>query len=278
MDFYKGTIPIIETDKPATDLSRPSGVSYGYVPRDYSQFPQTMFASPSEMNVIPRSEWDARYDEQERTASSLEHIYLSGPGGSPAFVNLDQDGHGYCWAYSTGHAIMLDRLRQNLPLVRLNPHAAAACIKEGRDEGAWSGLSAQWARNYGYAVEGTGVGEWPLHSRDLRHETPELLAAMKLHRVTEDFVDLTQEVWNQNLTEAQVATQLFLNNPCPVDFNHWGHAVCGVRWVRIEPGDWGILILNSWKGWGRHGLGVLRGSKPTPNGAVCVRASTPSVA
>ena len=121
ISFYKSVIPIIETDEPATNLSHPQGAVFGLVPRDYSQDPQTMFAPPSGLKIIEESDWDAYYDEQEAMQSSLEHLYLSGPNGEPAFKNLDQNGDGYCWSYSTGHSIMLDRLRRNLPPVRLNP-------------------------------------------------------------------------------------------------------------------------------------------------------------
>lgn len=273
-EFYKGSIPIIDTEQPETNLVRPPGATFGLIPRDYSQDPESLFAPPSDLVLIPESEWDARYDEQERLQSSLEHIYLSGPNGGPAFVNLDQNGDGYCWAYSTGQSIMLDRLRRNLPMVRLNPHSTAAIIKRGANEGGWCGLSAKFCREVGMAIEGTGPNQWPLHSRNLRLDTPALRAEMAKYRIDEDFVDLTRQVYDQNLTTAQVATCGFLNIPGPGDYNWWGHSVCRVRWVRIERGSWGQLILNSWKGWGRHGLGVLRGSKAICNGALAIRSTT----
>jgi hypothetical protein len=272
-EFYKN-IPIIDTEAPDNDVLFPAGMTFGLVPRDYSQEPEALFSPPSDMQLIPESEWDARFDEQERLQSSLEHIYLSGPNGTPAFVNLDQNGDGYCWAYSTGQSIMLDRLRRNIPMVRLNPHSVAAIIKKGRNEGGWCGLSAKFAREIGYALEGNQAGQWPLHSRDLRNDTPELRLQMAKYKIDEDFVDLTRQVYDQNLTTAQVATCGFLNIPGPGDYNWWGHSVCRVRWVRIERGSWGQLILNSWKGWGRHGLGVLRGSKAICNGALAVRSTT----
>ena len=273
--FYKGSIPIIETDGETTNLSHPGGVAFGLVPRDYSTDPERMFAAPKEMKIIPESDWDAYYDEQEAMLSSLEHIYLSGPGGTPAFQNLDQNGDGYCWAYSTGQSIMLDRLKRNLPLVRLNPHATAAIIKKGRNEGGWCGQSGAFGAEHGYAIEGTGPGQWPLHSRNVqKYDTPELRAEMAKYRITEDWTDLTREVYDRNLTTAQVATCGLTNIPGPGDYNWWGHSVCRVRWVRIEPGSWGQLILNSWPNWGRHGLGVLRGSKAVPNGALAVRLTS----
>lgn len=275
LSYYKGTIPVLNDDPDSDDFAFPGRVRFGATPRDYSAQPAEAFAPPADMPLIPESEWDARYDEQEARQSSLEHLYLR--SGGPAFVNLDQNGHGYCWSYSTGHAIMMLRLAMNLPPVRLNPHATAAIIKRGRDEGGWCGLSAQFAREHGYAVEGTGPGQWPLHSRDLRHDTPELRANMALHKVTEDWVDLQRDVYDQNLTRAQLATCLLNGTPCPNDFSWWGHSVCAIRWVRIEKGSWGQLILNSWKGWGRHGLGVIQGDRTRTMGAVAARVTGASV-
>ena len=273
-EFYKGNIPIIDTDRPATNLTYPPDATFGLVPRDYSKDPEPMFAPPSNMVLIPQSEWDARFDMQEETQSSLEHLYLSGPGGGPAFVNLDQNGDGYCWDYSVGHSMMMDRLKRNLPLVRFNPHAGAAIIKGGRDEGGWCGLGAKFAREHGMAVEGTGSGQWPLHSRNLRYDTPALRAEMAKYKIEEEWTDLTRQVYDQNLTMAQVATCGFNNIPGPRDYNWWSHSVCGIRWVRIERGSWGQLILNSWKGWGRYGLGVIRGSQAVCNGGLAIRLTS----
>lgn len=272
--YYHGLIPIIETDEPETDISHPRDAKFGLVPRDYSTDPQTMFAPPSGLKVIEESDWDAYYDEQEAMQSSLEHLYLSGPNGTPAFKNLNQGADGYCWAYSTGHSIMLDRLRRNLPPVRLNPHATAAIIKRGRNEGGWCGQSAKFGRENGYAVEGTGPGQWPLQSRNLKYDTPELREEMAKYKIEEEWVDLTQQLYDQNLTKAQVATCGLTSIPGPGDYNHWRHSVARVRWVRIERGSWGQLILNSWPNWGRHGLGVLRGSKAICDGALAIRLTS----
>lgn len=276
-EFYKRNIPIIDTEAPdleSNDMLFPKGVAYGLVERDYDQFPEAMFSPPSDMGLIPESEWDARYDEQEAQQSSLEHIYLSGPGGTPAFVNLDQGSEGYCWIYSVGHSLMMDRLRRNLPMTRLNPHSAGAIIKRGRNEGGWCGEGAAFVTEHGMAPEGRGPGQWPVQSRDLRLDTPAMRAEMAKHKIVEQWTDLTRRVWSRNLTVAQVATSGFNNLPGPRDYNWWGHSVCGIRWVRIERGSWGQLILNSWLRWGRHGLGVLRGNRAICNGGLSIRTTT----
>ena len=273
-DFYHGDIPIIDTEQPDYDLLFPQGVRYGLTPRDYEVDPLEMFAPPSQIELIPESEWDARFDEQERLESSLEHIYLSGPNRTPAFEHLQQNGHGYCWSYSVGQSMMIDRLRRNLAPVRLNPHATAAIIKRGQDQGGWCGQAAEFGTLHGYAVEGNGLGQWPLHSRDLRHDTPALRLEMAKYKIHEQWTDLTRAIYDRNLTRQQLATTSFNNLAGPGDYPWWGHSVARLRWVRIERNSWGQLILNSWKGWGRHGLGVLIGSKAVPAGALAIRSTT----
>jgi hypothetical protein len=252
--------PIFDDDTP-TDNVFPAGFGRGFDP---SQYRPEMFAPPSEMNLIPESEWDARIEEQERTQSSLEHLYLRA-----GWENLDQDGHGYCWSYSVGTCDMVARTRDNMPHRRLNPHAVAAIIKGGRDQGGWCGLSWELYSTVGCPEEGDGPGQWPLHSRNLRHDTPEMRAAAAANRVTEDWVNVAVKAYDRNLSFRQIATQLLLNNPVSVDYEEMGHSMAGVRLVKA-PGNSGYLIrcLNSWKGWGRRGLGDFRW---VPMGAVAVR-------
>lgn len=241
--------------------------SRGLIKRDYSVQPLTVFAPPSEIPMIDESEWDARYDEQEKRQSSLEHLWLRGDNGKP-ILNLDQNGHGYCWSYSTGHAVMTVRLinKPGEPIVRLNPHSVASIIKKGKDEGGWSGLSAQFVRDHGMASE----QHWKVHSRDTSQDTPACREHMKEFRITEDFVDLSRSVYDQNLTKQQIASCLLQNVPVMVDYNEWGHAICAMRWVRVERGVWAPRILNSWRGWGDNGFGTINKSWNV-DGAVAVR-------
>jgi hypothetical protein len=276
MDAYKG-IPIIDVTPGARGYDQtlyPREFGRGLVPRDYDLYPQEFLGSPDEMELADPSEWDARFDEQEETESSLEHIYLR--GGVPAFTNLDQDQEGYCWGYSVGHAMMFTELRDRGPeaVTRLNPHGPCAVIKRGANEGGWCGLSARFAAEVGFPEEGDGPGQWPLHSRNIRLDTPAMRAAMARRKTTEEWRDLTRQDWGQKMTSRQLATCGFMNVPAACDFNWWGHSVCQIRWVRIERGSWGPLIINSWKRWGRHGLAVLRGSQAVANGAVAIRTTT----
>lgn len=275
--LFRGSVPIIDdetlTDPRVRDMVYCPTVNgeikgHGYVERDYSTYPQEMFDSPSEMDVIPESEWDERIKMQDDTKSSLQHLREVGADGQP-IKSLDQNGNGYCWAYSTGMCVQMLRVIMGSPYVRMNPHSVASIIKRGADQGGWCGLSAKFLREYGIAPEGL----WPLHSRDYqRHYNEAMKVEMAKYKVLEDWYDLAKREHSQYMTLAQVYTCLLLNIPVAVDFNWWAHSVCALRVVKVEAGSHGLLIINSWTdSWGDRGLSVLRGQKGVPNGAVGLR-------
>lgn len=235
----------------------------GYVPRDLKVDPPEMFAPPSEIKLIPRSEWSARLKEMGEQKSFLSNL--------KNFKALDQNGQGYCWYYSTTGCVMMLRAVQNEPMVRLSAHAGAWIIKNGRDEGGWCGLSAKRQVSHGTP----SVEFWPEKSMNGRsYDKPETWENAAKHKVTEDWVDLTRDVYDQNLTFDQLATCLLNGIPCAVDFNWWGHSVCALDLVEVEAGSYGIRILNSWSdNWGEQGMSVLRGSKAIPDGAVALRVT-----
>lgn len=224
-------------------------------------------APPSDMQLIPRSEWSERIKDKVKYMMQLSDILLRGDNGKP-IPSTDQNGHGYCWGYSTGGCVQAVRACQGMPYVRLNPHAVCAVIKGGRDEGGWCGLSAKFLREYGIP----SFDFWPEHSRNTSYWNAACRANAALHKVTEEWVDLTVSVYDQNLTFDQVATCLLLNIPCALDFNWWGHSVMGCDLVEVGSGNFAIRIRNSWtNNWGDQGFSVIQGSRAIPNGAVALR-------
>lgn len=258
-----------DTDQLFSPIINGQKKARGAVPRDYSVQPTEMFAPPSEIKLIPRSEWEDRIREKERLKTRISDILLAGDKGKP-IPSTDQNGHGYCWAYSTVGCVQAIRAINNQPYVRLNPHAVAAIIKNGRDEGGWCGLSAQFLKEHGVP----SFEFWPEHSRSLSNDTREMRANAALHKVTEDWVDLTKQVYDRNLTFDQVASCLLSNIPVAGDFNWWGHSVLLCDLVLVESGSFGIRSRNSWTdGWGDRGFSVHRGQKAIPDGAVALRVT-----
>ncbi len=254
----------------------------GLVPRDLTVDPPTMFAPPTDMPDMSFQEIMDRIKEQNRAESSLRHIRRRYLNGSHV-PSLDQNGQGYCWAYSNTSAAMLKRMSAGLPYVRLSGHSVACKIMNFKNQGGWCGLAAEFIRGGSRKFPDlsgiASVDEWPEKSMSRSNDNPETWADAALHAVTEDYVDLTREVYDQNLTKKQVLIQLCLNNPCPADFNWWSHSVCGIQGSVIgnptNPtiNDFGLIIWNSWAdSYGDLGEAELRGSKSIPDGAVCTRS------
>lgn len=264
-EFYKGKIPIIRGDLNAGFIrGMPSEApSFGAVPRDFSADPVEMRDSPGQMTLIPPSEDDARYDADEEAESSLEHLYLR--GGKPAFEFLDQNGFPDCWCHSVAHAVMVDAMKQGLPVPQLNAVAMATLMN--RTNGGWAGLAMKFARDRGCPT----TRLWPYQSRKGK-DTAELREDMKQHRALEDWYDLSREVWDQELGSRQIVTCLSNNLPVPSDYNPFGHSMLSMRHVRIERGYWGRLTLNSWKGFGYFGLCVI--VDMWPDGSCALRSSS----
>lgn len=273
-------ISIID-DNTNSDILHPKGFGKGYdqeqADRDLAARPrrslQHLFGdAPGQLKIIPKSEWDARFDEQEALQSSLEHIRMRGNGGK-MIPSLDQNGQGFCWAYSTTMAVMMLRALENLPYVRLSGHAIGCQIKNYRDEGGWGALSADWVQKNGVP----SVEFWKEKSMSRSNDTPEMRANSLQHLVTEDWSDQTVSPYDRNMTEEQVATLLFNNIPYIHDSNDWSHSILALRWYRIERGAWGPKIINSWTDdWEENGMSVLQGRRRLPDGAVALRVTSVS--
>jgi len=270
----------------------------GLIPRDYSVQPvgsiDGIVSFGSRIQTIPRSEWSERCRDKVKYKSRLSDIRNTGNNGQK-IPSLDQNGQGYCWAYSSTACVMLARAAMGQPYVRLSAHSVACVIKGFRDEGGWGAHSAEYIQKKGVAP----VSHWPEKSMSRSHNTEATWQEALKYRIAEGWMDLEVAAYNRRLTFEQTATGLLLNMPGVGDFNWWGHSVALMDLVdgrpnryltRSESGKlatlaefelmwgfntesdgFGIGILNSWTdGWGESGTSTLTGSKATPNGGVVI--------
>lgn len=262
-------ISIID-DSTSNDVLFPKGFGQGLDPSQAvaGQFKRAFGDEPGQLKVIPRSDWSARIKEKNDTQSSLWHVRQYAANGS-LMPTLDQNGQGFCWAYSTTRCVMYLRALQNQPYVRLSGHAIGCMVKNFRDEGGWCGLSAKFHRDKGCP----SVDFWKEKSMSRSNDNAETWANAAGHVVSEDWHEVVGE-YDQNLTFDQLATLLLCNVPCAVDYNWWGHSVCAIELVEVESGSFGIRIDNSWTdSWEDRGSSVLRGNKAIPDGAVGLRVT-----
>lgn len=239
----------------------PQGMKRGLIERDYNACPLGYNARVFDLPLIPQVEWAGRLRDQIQSQSQVHHIRNTGLQGRP-IPSGDQNGQGYCWAYSTGSALTLTRAKQGEPYVELSPHAVAWVIKGGRDRGGWGSESLEFV-----AENGMPSSEfWPLRSMDgRRYNTDEMRQNARKYRVTE-WMDIPPR------SKAHLVTCLLLGIPVVSDFNWWGHSVCTMSLLSLNP--FRTLIWNSWGDrWGDNGAGILEGNKAIPDGMICPRVA-----
>lgn len=236
-------------------------VSYGCIPRDESVQPRQMKAV--EFPLIPKTEWSTRIREMTETRSRLSDLRMIGDAGRP-IPSLNQNGQGYCWAYSATMATMMLRLKVGSPYVPLSAHGVACKIKSFADEGAWGALGLDFISKNGAPSQSL----WPQGSMSRSHDTNATWADAAKYRVTKSWADLESPVYNRNLTFQQVMTLLLNRIPVVADYYWWGHSVCLIDPVEVEAGSFGVRLINSWgDNWSDRGTGVIQGEKAIPNGA-----------
>lgn len=265
-------MPLVIDDSTPNDVIFPADYreGYGLVPRDLESYPPGCysFAPPAEIQLIPRSEWSARIKEMEETKSRISDVRnRMGPNGGP-IPYLNQGSYGYCWAHSTTHAVMLMRALQGQPYVPLSAFAVAATIKNGRNEGGWGALSLEFAINRGIPSQKF----WPQGSANVGNGTQACWDDAAKHKPTEDWQDLTKQVYFRNLTFDQVMTLLLSRIPVIGDFNWWQHSIVLMNPVEVERNSFGIGFLNSHENFGDNGYAVLRGDRAIPDGATAPRS------
>jgi C1A family cysteine protease len=229
--------------------------------------PGLLRAAPSDIPLIPESEFIPRIRDRKKYKTGLRDLFKAGKVGTVK----DQNGQGYCWSYSVTRSVEYVRAIQNQDYVPLSAHSVACVIKGFRDEGGWCGLSQEKIARDGIVPESL----WPAKSMSRSYNTAANWAEAKRYRITEDYVDLAAAVYDRNMTFAQAISCLLNNVPVIFDLNWWGHSVCMIDVDEIDgevcpDGD------NSWTpGWGDNGTFRLQGQKKYPDGAVATRSVNP---
>jgi hypothetical protein len=241
--------------------------SHGLIPRDYEAMPfgSLMFAKPFDIPLIPESEWQSRLEAQIAAKAQLSNVRNAGMNGQP-IPSRDQNGKGFCWAHSSTSAALIVRAVDNEPYADLSAYAVACIIKNYRDEGGNGADSLEWIAQNGIPTS----QYWPQQSMSRANDNPAMRANAALHKFTQ-WMDL-----DPAQMKAQLVTCLLLGIPVVSDFNWWGHSVCTLDLVSLNP--FTTRIWNSWgDGWSQNGTGLLQGNKAIPNNALGTRVMTASM-
>lgn len=238
------------------------GREMGLIPRDFTRNPvgYCAAAKPFDLPLIPQGEWQARLDDMVAKKYLMSDIRnRSGPAGGP-IPSLDQDGYGYCWCHSGVSANILIRAANNQPFADLSAFMVGCLVKNYRNQGGWCTQGVEFMAEHGCATSKT----WSQRSAARSNDNPAMREEAKKYVITE-WMDLDPRyMWEQ------LVTCCLLGIPVATDFNWWGHSVCTMDIVSLNPRR--IRILNSWgDSWSDNGAGILEGSKALPDGAIAPR-------
>lgn len=254
---------------------KPKG--HGLIPRDYSMYPPGYMGplcppmTAVDMPLIPKSDWSARIKEMVETKSRLSDIRRNGLGPGKHIPSLDQGSSNFCWSHSATGAVFMLRAIANAPYLRLSAFAVACKVRNFANEG-WFGAGAL---EYIIANGVPDVSVWPERSMARANDTAATWENAAANKVSESWMDVEPPVWDRDLSFAQVMTCLLSRIPVIGDFNWWRHSVLLLDPVEVEPGSFGVGMLNSWSDqWGDIGEAVLQGSKAIPDGATAPRVVT----
>jgi hypothetical protein len=248
--------------------------SRGLVFRDLRKHPVNSVNWDTEQVIIPREDWPALIEMQEESQSRISDIRMAANFGEPMEA-LDQGSEGYCWAYSTVACAMLTKAVANQPFEKLSPHAIGCKLQNFRNRGAWGALSMKFMAENGCPTEEF----WPQQSMSRSHDNIETWDDARRSMVTESYLDVSVKAWDVDLGVDLCASLMLSNVPVVLDFDWWGHSVCGMDVVDLYPDKdaddiyrYGFRILNSWgDGWGDNGTAVLTGENIIPMGSCAAR-------
>jgi len=246
----------IINDETSNDILHPSDMGKGLrlSLRGPEGYGSSAMPFPSKW-LIPRSEWQARIQEQKERGTRLYDLIKR-----KKLSSLYQDRTNYCWMNAVIGAVEVKRLAQNQRIVRLSPASAAAQIKRFQNVGGWGLEAIEWLAKYGC----NEIADWPANAIDRRYATAANKEKALAYRV-QNWVALEPRNLDQLVS-------LLLKpdpDPVPVGYLWWGHQVYATHCDWID-GDVGIGIRNSWSdSWGDQGFAVLQGAKRFFDDAVC---------
>lgn len=212
---------------------------------------------PSKL-LIPRSEWQARIQEQEERKTRQSDIALQAE-----LPCHDQDGIPYCWIHAPTYCMEYLRVLQGQVMVLLSATSVGCKIKNFQKQGGWGREGLQYIASHGVVPQSM----WPENKLSKQYDTPEAWKKAK---------SFTAEEWwvlrARNLDEH--ISCLLHGIPVAVGLNYWEHEVTDTDAVWID-GAIAIRFRNSWAmSWGSKGFGIRQGSKMYADDAVAPRVAT----
>lgn len=182
--------------------------------------------------LIPRSEWDARIDEQIAKKSRVSDFQ--------DFEPYDQNGTNFCWINGGCQAFTTMRRIMGLPLVVISSASCGGPITGYKNVGGWEGEGMKYLAEHG----GVDVKLWPNNAINRSYaDKPEVIENRK-HHIAVDWLDIGHSFdrWG---------TLALMCLPGAFAKNAMSHVMQACDLVRTEKGSYGLRFRNSW---GKYGV------------------------
>ena len=201
--------------------------------------------------IIPRDEWDERIADKNAAGNWL---FPTWSGDVPC---MDQNGLGYCHAYCTVMAAMVQAKKQNHPPVMLSAESIGGPITNWRNRGAHPEDDLEQMVKYGAC---------PADMMDREHSISPSRWASGWETERKKF--RVVEFWDGQMpgysTFDIAASFALLNIPYASGHAWWGHAIAGGFGLRKESnGTYSLMKRNSWgPSYGQDGFFWLASALP----------------
>lgn len=249
------------TKEPLPKVLQDGKVGSGYIERDYTAIPvgSIEFATRMPIKTIPRSQWSAMIERNEKLGATLSAIRRQ-----HQLKSSNQGKLGYCWIHGCVNGMRLLRARHQQSYADLEPTSAGAIIKNYRNQGGNTPEAIRHLAKVGVAT----TEFWKPNSLDRKLDTPAMRENSARHRLTEWW-----ELKSNSFEE--LATCLLLGFPVTIGLSWWGHMIVAMDLVKIGSDEFGVRIWNSWgDGWGDRGEKILVQQKAIAFDQMCPRVVT----
>lgn len=249
------------TKEPIPKALQKGKVGSGYIERDYSAIPEGSieFATRMPIKPIPRSQWGAIIERNEKLGANISSIRRL-----HQLKSSNQGSLGYCWIHGCCNGMRLLRAQNQQTYADLEPTSAGAIIKNYRNQG---GNTPEAIRHL--ATVGVATSEfWTPNKLNRAFDTPKMRENAARHRLTEWW-----ELKSNSFDE--LATCLLLGYPVTLGLSWWSHMIVAMDLVKLGADEFGVRIWNSWgDGWGDNGEKILVQQKAIAFDQMCPRVVT----
>jgi hypothetical protein len=222
--------------------------------------------------IWPRETWKERIQELDKTGAQIS-MRIKKAFREGKWLSLNQNPTNYCWCYGWVHAMMILRMLNNEPFLRLSPYSIACIIKNYQNQGGWGQQACEKSYDVGCCTEEF----WPMEKPGM---SPQARSAANMNAIRDGRKYYEGSRANAALKQTfgsfdlrprsyeEKISCLLIPMPVASGYNRIGHERCSTDAVILPNGDIGCLDLDSYTDDGDYDGKVCSSSQSLADDAV----------